>query len=97
LPRLIVTVGAQRGLERCRRFLAGKNILAAKAGRRCNPTAACPVGTSAQIGRLYADVPQLRELIIGFGDCGYVALYRDEPADDAVDIPALRHPKEADY
>jgi plasmid stabilization system protein ParE len=98
LPRLIVMVGAQRGLERYRRFAAGKNILAARrAGAAIQQRLPCWNERPNSDAPPYADVPQLRELNIGFGDCAYVALYRDEPADDAVDILALRHHKEAGY
>ena len=51
--------------------------------------------TAAGIGRPYLDVPELRELVIPFGDSGYVALYRHVPAEDAVYILAFRHQKEA--
>lgn len=44
-----------------------------------------------QMGRPLAKQPDLRELVIGFGDLGYVALYRHEPKDDAVYMLALRH------
>lgn len=50
-----------------------------------------------EIGRPYPDAPELRELVIGFGDSGYVARYRHEPAEDAVFIVAFRHQKEAGY
>lgn len=36
-----------------------------------------------------------RELLIGFGDSGYVALYRHEG--DIITVLALRHQKEAGY
>ena len=42
-------------------------------------------------------MPELRELVIAFGDSGYVALYHHELADDAVYILAFRHQKEAGY
>jgi len=50
-----------------------------------------------QMGRPVDDIPELRELIIGFGEAGYVALYRHEPADDAVFVLAFWHQKEAGY
>ena len=53
--------------------------------------------TNPGIGRPFPDHPELRELIIGFGDSGYVALYRHIPADDAVYILAFRHQREAGY
>ncbi len=50
-----------------------------------------------EIGRPLPDMPELRELLIGFGDSGYVALYRHVSADDAVYVLAFRHQKEAGY
>ncbi|WP_425287429.1 type II toxin-antitoxin system RelE/ParE family toxin [Paramesorhizobium deserti] len=49
------------------------------------------------IGRPFPELPELRELVIAFGDFGYVALYRHEPDDDAVYVLAFRHQKEAGY
>ena len=37
-----------------------------------------------EIGRPFDDLPELRELIIPFGDSGYVALYRLDVNADAV-------------
>jgi Plasmid stabilisation system protein. len=48
-----------------------------------------------EIGRPVTE--DMRELLIGFGDSGYVALYRYEPAADAVYILAFRHQREAGY
>ena len=42
-------------------------------------------------------MPELRELVISFGDSGYVALYRYEPTAEAVHVLAFRHQKEAGY
>ena len=53
--------------------------------------------TAPDIGRPVSDMPELRELVIAFGDSGYVALYRHEPDDDAVYVLAFRHQKEAGY
>lgn len=41
--------------------------------------------------------PELRELVTGFGSSGHVALYRFDPAADAVYVSAFRHQKEAGY
>jgi hypothetical protein len=41
--------------------------------------------------------PQLRELIIGVGASGCAALYRHEPAEDAVYVLAFRHQRESGY
>lgn len=53
--------------------------------------------TAPDIGRPFREMPQLRELVIAFGESGYVALYRYEPADNAVYVLAFRHQKEAGY
>ena len=53
--------------------------------------------TAPDIGRPFPEMPELRELVIAFGDSGYAALYRHEPADDALYVLAFRHQKEAGY
>ena len=42
-------------------------------------------------------MPELRELLIDFGDSGYAALYRYDPTKDAVYVLAFRHQKEAGH
>lgn len=49
------------------------------------------------IGRPLAEHPELRELVIAFGDSGYVALYRHDADADIVYLLAFRHQKEAGY
>ncbi|MCV3765744.1 type II toxin-antitoxin system RelE/ParE family toxin [Rhizobium sp. TRM95796] len=53
--------------------------------------------TTPDIGRPLPEQPELRELLIPFGDSGYVALYRNEAVDDTVYVLAFRHQKEAGY
>lgn len=53
--------------------------------------------SAPEIGRPMPDLPELRELVIVFGDSGYVALYRYVPDEDAVSVLAFRHQKEAGY
>jgi plasmid stabilization system protein ParE len=50
-----------------------------------------------EIGRPYKELAEFRELVISFGDSGYLALYRYDPDADAVFIIAFRHQKEAGY
>ncbi len=95
MPRVIITEGAGRGLERCRRFLTAKHPLAARRAGQTIERQFALLETSPDIGRPFSEMPELRELIIGFGDSGYVALYRYEPTDDAVYMLAFRHQKEA--
>jgi len=97
LPRLIVTSGAARGLERCRQFLAEKSPEAGKRAARAIRERFDLVGTQPGLGRPLEEEPDLRELIISFGDSGYAALYHYDRKADAVLILAFRHQKEAGY
>jgi plasmid stabilization system protein ParE len=97
VPRVIVTAAAGLGLERCRRFLAARNRQAARRAGQAIARQFALLETTPDIGRPFPEMPELRELVIGFGDSGYVALYRHEPADDAVYVLAFRHQKEAGY
>jgi len=49
------------------------------------------------MGKPFEGLPEIRELIIPFGDSGYVALYDYEAASDSVIVLAFRHQKEAGY
>jgi plasmid stabilization system protein ParE len=53
--------------------------------------------TTPDIGRPFPEYPELRELTISFGDSGYVALYRHDPAPGVVYVLAFRHQREAGY
>ena len=97
MPQVIVTEGAADGLERCRRFLAVKTPDAARRAGQAIERQFLLLETAPDIGRPFPEMPELRELVIAFGDSGYVALYRHEPADDAVYALAFRHQKEAGY
>lgn len=97
MPRVIVTAGAASGLERCRKFLAAKAPEAAKRAGQAIQRQLLLLETVPEIGRPLPDMPELRELAVAFGDSGYVALYRYEPADDAVYVLAFRHQREAGY
>ncbi len=95
MPRVIVTAAAALGLERCRRFLAARNRPAVGRAGQAIARQFVLLETHPDIGRPFPDLPELRELVIGFGDSGYVALYRQEPEADAVYVLAFRHQKEA--
>ncbi|WP_066457766.1 type II toxin-antitoxin system RelE/ParE family toxin [Castellaniella caeni] len=97
MPRVIVTEGATEGLERCRKFLATKALEASRRAGQVIKQQLQLLETAPNIGRPLSDMPELRELVIAFGDSGYVALYRYEPIDDAVYVLAFRHQKEAGY
>ncbi|KPW68313.1 MULTISPECIES: type II toxin-antitoxin system RelE/ParE family toxin [Pseudomonas syringae group genomosp. 2] len=97
MPQVIVTEGAAQGFERCRRFLAAKDPEAAKRAGQAIERQLLLLETAPDIGRPFPEMPELREVVIAFGDSGYVALYRQEAAADTVYILAFRHQKEAGY
>lgn len=97
MPQVVVTEGAAEGLERCRQFLAAKTPEAARQAGQAIERKFLLLETAPEIGRPFPEMPELRELVIAFGDSGYVAVYHHEPADDAVYILAFRHQKEAGY
>lgn len=97
MPQVIVTEGAAFGLERCRRFLAENNPPASKRAGEAIRHQLVVLEENPAIGRPLAELPELRELMIEFGDSGYVALYRYVSAADTVYVLAFRHQKEAGY
>jgi plasmid stabilization system protein ParE len=97
LSRLIVTPGAARGLERCREFLVLKSPAASRRAAQAIIRQLEVLTTQPGIGRPLEDEPGLRELIVSFGDSGYVALYRYDQQLDTVFILAFRHQREAGY
>ena len=97
MPRVIVTEGAVQGLERCRRFLVAKAPQAARRAARAIERQFLLLETTPDMGRPFRELPELRELVISFGESGYVALYRHDPADDVVYVLAFRHQREAGY
>lgn len=97
MPRVIVTEGAAEGLERCRRFLATKSREAASRAGQTVEQHFLLLESAPDVGRPLDEMPELRELVISFGDSGYVALYHYEPTIEAVHVLAFRHQKEAGY
>ncbi len=97
MPRIIITEVAAQGLERCRLFLSEKNPQASIRAGQAIKRQLTLLETEPEIGRPFDDLPELRELMILFGDSGYVALYRHEMAANAVYVLAFRHQKEVGY
>ena len=97
MPQVIVTEGASTGLERCRLFLQTKAPEVARRAGQAIERQFLLLETAPDIGRPFPEMPELRELVIAFGDSGYVALYHHELTDDAVYILAFRHQKEVGY
>lgn len=97
MPRVIVTEGATPGLERCRKFLREKSPLAMIRAAQAIEYHFALLEAEPKIGRPFEDLPALRELLIPFGDSGYVALYYFDENTESVYILAFRHQREAGY
>lgn len=97
MPRVNTTDTALAGIKRCRHFLDDKAPEAARRAAQVIADHLQNLAITPEMGRPLPDELGLRELIIPFGDSGYVALYRYEPVDDAVYVLAFRHQKEAGY
>jgi plasmid stabilization system protein ParE len=96
VSRLIWSQAALLDVQRLYRFLALKNIDAAKRAVTAMRQGVRVLGQQPGIGRPIDEMPdEFREWIIDFGDSGYVARYRLDS--DVVTILAMRHQKEVGY
>jgi plasmid stabilization system protein ParE len=96
MPRLIWSPPALRDVQRLYRFLAPKNIDAAKRAVKAIREGVKILGRQPGMGRPAKDMePEYREWMIDFGDSGYVVLYAYDSR-SAV-ILAVRHQRELDY
>ena len=75
MPRVVITEAAALGLERCRRFLVDRNPAAARLAGEAIERHLMLLESTPEIGRPFRERPEWRELLIDFGDSGYVALY----------------------
>ena len=97
MPHLIVTPAALNGIARCARFLRDRNPAAQDRAALVIEQRLRLLTTTPGIGRPYRLTPGQRELIIPFGDAGYLVLYIHDPEADAVTVLAFRHQREAGY
>lgn len=96
MSRLIWSPAALLDVQRLYRFLALKNIDAAKRAVTAMRQGVRVLGQQPGIGRPIDEMPdEFRDWIIDFGDSGYVARYRLDS--DVVTILAMRHQKEVGY
>ncbi len=96
MSRLIWSPAALLDVQRLYRFLALKNIDAAKRAVTAMRQGVRVLGQQPGIGRPIDEMPdEFREWIIDFGDSGYVARYRLDS--DVVTILAVRQQKEVGY
>lgn len=96
MPRLIWSPAALLDVQRLYRFLAPKNVEAARRAVKTIRESVQILALQPGIGRPAQDMePEYREWLIDFGQSGYVALYRFDG--QTALIVAVRHQKEFDY
>jgi plasmid stabilization system protein ParE len=96
MPRLIWSPQALLDVQRLYRFLASKNIDAAKRAVKAIRQEVKVLGQQPGIGRPIEDLSdEFREWVIDFGDSGYVARYRLDAGE--IVILAVRHQREAGH
>lgn len=94
MPRLIWTPQALADVQRLYRFLASKNMDAARCAVQAIRQGVKVLTLQPGMGRPIEDLPvEFREWLIDFGDSGYVARYRLDG--DVIVVLAVRHQKEA--
>lgn len=82
-------------LERAFEFLASENPEAAIAAARAIRSAVENLAEHPLLGwRVHGDI---RELVISFGQTGYIALYRFVVPQDEVRVLAIRHQREIGF
>ena len=99
MPQVIFTSCALQDIKYCRRVLELKSPEAAFRSQQVIQQRFLLLETTPLIGRVFLSSHklELRELIIPFGNSGYIALYRYEPEKELVFILAFRHQKEFSY
>jgi len=96
MPQVKFAPAALGDLVRLREFLRPRSSAAAKRAAVAITRAVQLLGQQPQIGRPAEEMDiEYRELLIDFGDSGYVALYRYEG--DRVTVLSLRHQREVGY
>jgi len=97
MPQVRFAPPALRDLERLREFLRPKSPDAAKRAASAIKKTLQVLEQHPQIGRPVDNMePEYRELLIEFGNSGYIALYRYDDS-DFVTVLTIRHQKEAGY
>jgi plasmid stabilization system protein ParE len=96
MSRVVWSPDALADVQRVYRFLAAKNLLAAKEAVKAIRQSVAILVQHPEVGRPIAEMePEYREWPIAFGSSGYIILYRFD-GQTAI-ILALRHQREVGY
>jgi plasmid stabilization system protein ParE len=95
LAAVVFSARALSHLEHAFEFLAGENPDAAVAAASAIRSAVESLTAHPLVGRrVHGDI---RELVISFGQTGYIALYRFVVPQDEVRVLAIRHQREIGF
>ncbi|MDD2724338.1 MAG: type II toxin-antitoxin system RelE/ParE family toxin [Methylovulum sp.] len=97
MSQVILTEKASSDIFRLYLFLLAKNEPSAKRAVQTIKSAFNLLAQHPELGRPVENEPELKELLIDFGNSGYTALYHFEQNTDQVIILAIRHQREAGY
>lgn len=97
MPQVALTANALQGLKRCHEFLKAEHPAAASRAAEVIGDHLTLLEIQPEIGRQLPEANHLRELIIPFGDAGYVALYHYDQPSESVVVLAFKHQREAGY
>ena len=95
MAEVVYSARALETLGRALEFLHAENPPAAVAALDAIESAVGNLATHPLVGRRIEG--DLRELVISFGETGYIALYRFVVQQDAVRVLAIRHQREIGY
>lgn len=96
MPRLIWSEPALANVQRLYRFLAEKNLAAARRAVKAIRDGVKILAQHPQVGRVVDELDAaFRDWPVDFGDSGYVVRYRFD--DERVTILSVRHQKEAGF
>jgi plasmid stabilization system protein ParE len=95
VAEIVYAARALDALEHAFEFLIAEDPAAALAAINAIESAVNNLAAHPLVGRRVED--DLRELVISFGETGYIALYRFLPQRNQVRVLALRHQREIGY
>jgi plasmid stabilization system protein ParE len=95
MPRVTLSARALADVERLSGFLEQCDPRAASAAIETIFDALAVLQRHPLLGRSLEGA--IRELVVSYGEAGYVALYRFQPRRDRVEVLAIRHQREAGY
>ena len=95
MAEVVYSARALDNLAHALEFLCSENPVAALAASAAIESAVTNLAAHPLVGRRVEG--DLRELVISFGETGYIALYRFVVQKDEVRVLALRHQREIGY